>query len=311
MKQYYPERVFELRETLFDKLDAFKIPYKQWNLFRNILVFVFESIWVKEENLYKGTETTKWITEHVPISVSISTKVIHETISLCKTDPNHLFSLFFTALGRLATPGETQMIFNFTEVETAIKIKLCGKLEQQPKTQRSRKGDRFCRCLYCWHWDLSTQILQMQEEQSLNLQKQFERYCKMLPIFGFKNARYDINLIKYYLLPILVNERDIETTVIKEVHQFVPSNSVLFSLLTLWVFSVAALVSILFSKPKRLTRQSSFSPMKDSIVKSNWTAKNFLRMTPTLVFCVVATPSKKITSILKNFLKVAYLNSQQ
>ena len=42
-----------------------------------------------------------------------------------------------------------------------------------------------------------------------------------MPVFGFTNAKYDINLIKSYLLPILVNERQIEPTVVKKADQFV------------------------------------------------------------------------------------------
>ena len=40
-------------------------------------------------------------------------------------------------------------------------------------------------------------------------------------MFGFNSAKYDLNLIKSYLLPILVNERDIEPTVIKKANQFI------------------------------------------------------------------------------------------
>ena len=43
----------------------------------------------------------------------------------------------------------------------------------------------------------------------------------MLLVFGFNSAKYDINLIKSYLLPILVHERDIEPTVITKANQFV------------------------------------------------------------------------------------------
>ena len=48
-----------------------------------------------------------------------------------------------------------------------------------------------------------------------------ERYCKVVPIFGFNSGKYDLNLIKSYLLPILVKERNIEPTVIKKVNQFI------------------------------------------------------------------------------------------
>ena len=39
-------------------------------------------------------------------------------------------------------------------------------------------------------------------------------------MFGFNIAKYDLNLNKLYLLPIPVNERDNEPTVIKKANQF-------------------------------------------------------------------------------------------
>ena len=41
-----------------------------------------------------------------------------------------------------------------------------------------------------------------------------------MPVFGSNSAKYDITLIKSYLLSIRVNERQIESTVIKKTYQF-------------------------------------------------------------------------------------------
>ena len=68
---------------------------------------------------------------------------------------------------------------------------------------------------------LSTQFLEMQKNQLNDLHEHFERYCNVLPVFGFNSAKNDINLIRSYLFPILVNERDIEPTVMKKANQFV------------------------------------------------------------------------------------------
>ena len=71
VKHIYPKNVYQLRENLFEKLDSFNIPYREdQKLFKNSAVFDFESICNKEET-YKETETTKWIGNYVPISVSI------------------------------------------------------------------------------------------------------------------------------------------------------------------------------------------------------------------------------------------------
>ena len=61
----------------------------------------------------------------------------------------------------------------------------------------------------------------MRNNQLIKLQEPLERYCNVSPVFGFKSAKYDINLIKSYLLPILFNERNMEPTVIEKDNQFV------------------------------------------------------------------------------------------
>ena len=67
----------------------------------------------------------------------------------------------------------------------------------------------------------STQFLQIQKKQLIDLQEHLERYCNVLPIFGFNSTKCDLNLINSYLLPILVTERNIEPTVIKKANQFI------------------------------------------------------------------------------------------
>ena len=63
--------VYQIRETLLDKLDSFGIMYtSQQKLFRNLATFDFESICVQEES-FKDTKTTTWIRKHVPISVCL------------------------------------------------------------------------------------------------------------------------------------------------------------------------------------------------------------------------------------------------
>ena len=69
VKHIYPKNVYQLRETLFDKLDSFGIQYTDdQKLFKNLAVFEFESICIPGEK-FKNTETTTWIGKHVPISV--------------------------------------------------------------------------------------------------------------------------------------------------------------------------------------------------------------------------------------------------
>ena len=129
VKHIYPKNVYQLRETLFDKLDSFGIQYTdEQRLFTNLAVFDFESICIPEEK-FKNTETTTWIGKHVPISVSISSNLIAKPIFFCNSNPRDLVESFIDAVEGLATQSKTQMKLKFLEIETAIKSKLTRTLE--------------------------------------------------------------------------------------------------------------------------------------------------------------------------------------
>ena len=225
VKHIYPKNVYQLRETLFDKLDSFGIQYTDdQKLFTNLAVFDFESICIPEEK-FKNTETTTWIGKHVPISVSISSNLIAKPIFLCNSNPRDLVESFIDAVEGLATQSKAQMKLKFLEIETAIKSKLSRTLkslnERRCRNQRDFEFEDHCFEDDNEEKDASTQFLQMQKNQLIELQEHLERYCNVLPVFGFNSAKYDINLIKSYLLPILINERNMEPTVIKKANQFV------------------------------------------------------------------------------------------
>ena len=182
VKHFYRKIVYKLRETLFEKMDAFNVPYRnEQKLFKNLAIFDFESICVTEDS-YKQTETTTWIGKHVHILVFISSNLIPEPIFFCQANPHHLISSFITALEGLATQDKAQMKLNFVEVETAIKIKLCAILEQI--NQRRNRAETVSYFVYdCIveevKKDFSTQFLQKQKNQLTNLQEHFERYCNI------------------------------------------------------------------------------------------------------------------------------------
>ena len=193
VKHVYQKKFFELRETLFENLDAFNISYRnEQKFFKNLAFFDFESICVKEANSYKQTETTTLIGKHVPKAVSISSNLIPEPIFLCNANPHYLILSFITAPEGLQTQSKAQMKLNFIEVETAIKIKLCAILEQL--NQRRNRAERVSTfvddCVVEEEKkDFSTQFLQMQKNQLIELQEHFERYCNVLPVFGFNSAK--------------------------------------------------------------------------------------------------------------------------
>ena len=219
VKNVYPRNVYQIRETLFDKLNSFGIKYtSEQKLFKNSTIFDFESICVQAET-FTDTITTTWIGKHVPISVSISSNLVEEPIFLCNSDPHHLVASFIGVLENLASQSKTKLKNLFLDIETTIKIKLSSIVEKLTQHHNRREQADLDDCdneTYA-----STQFLQIQKNHLIDLQESLERYCNVLPVFGFNSAKYDINLIKSYLLLILINERDIEATVIKKTNQFI------------------------------------------------------------------------------------------
>ena len=45
-----------------------------------------------------------------------------------------------------------------------------------------------------------------------------------MPVFGFNSGRYDLNLIKSYLIAYLIRDKEQETSVIKKANDFIPFN---------------------------------------------------------------------------------------
>ena len=179
------------------------------------------------------------------------------------------------------------MKLNFIEVETSIKIKLCAILEQL-----NQSGNRAG-----WVSNFVDNCIVEEEEH-------FDRYCNVLPVFGFNSAKSDINLIKSNLFPLLVDERDIEPTVKKKANQFVSFKFGDIQLLDNMNFLGGA-TSLDFSlKLTRPNRQKASFPTNGSIVQSKRTIKNFFPMAPSLAFCAIATPLKKFTTTFKTLLTV-------
>ena len=68
---------------------------------------------------------------------------------------------------------------------------------------------------------ISTQFLQRQKNRIIDLQESLERHFNVLHLFGFNSAKFDVSLMKPYLLPNLDNEHDIEPTVVKKSNQLI------------------------------------------------------------------------------------------
>ena len=245
IQHVYPKSIYTLRETLFDKLDGFGIGYEEdQKLFKNLTVFDFESICVPSKEL-KDTKTTTWIGKHEPISVSFSSNFLQEHILLCNKDPKKLIVSFVEALEELARRSKAKMLQKISSIANVIKTRVNSIFEKlNGRKDESTPMFEF-QYIEEQEIDMSTQFVQIQKNQLLELQQHFVRYVNTLPVFGFNSGKYDLNLIKSYLLPYLIHERDIQPKVIKKANNFVSFKfgdvqfltRATFACLELWLFT--------------------------------------------------------------------------
>ena len=215
VKNVYLRGAYSLRETLFEKLDNFSIAYPEdCTLFRNFVVFDFEAICVQSVEI-NNTATTSWIGTHVSVSVSISSNLLDESVFLCEKDPNHLIISFVAQLETLA--AKANMRPKFLAVEAEIKTRLSDiscRLQIISETQPNISSEKEVS-------NVSKNFSRIRQKQFLDLQRHFNNYVVTLPVVRSKSGKYDLNLIKAYLIPHLLNDRAIQPTVIKKANQFI------------------------------------------------------------------------------------------
>ena len=150
----------------------------------------------------------------------------------------------------------------FLDIETTIKIRLGNMLENVTQCHNRREHARFDMSQDDCDNEFfpSTQFLQTRKNQLIDLQESLERYCNILPVFGLNSAKYDLNSIKSYLLPILVNERDVEPTVIKKANQYISFKFGDIQLLDIMKFLGGALSLDSFLKAYKTSETKGFFP---------------------------------------------------
>ena len=209
VKHKFPGNFYQLRSTVFEELESIgiEVPHNL-RFYSHAAVFDFESYVVASEDLI-NTRLTEWKGVHVPICVSVASDILEETIFLCNEDPKQLVVEFVQALEELAVQAEADMrekmlpylrdVENMIGGEAAVSENVENQPDELPDEDKYEK----------------LRIAQLKQ-----IRKQFLRYISQFPVFGYNSGRYDLNLIKTYLIPHLVRQGvKIETT--KKTNNFV------------------------------------------------------------------------------------------
>ena len=111
----------------------------------------------------------------------------------------------------------------FNDIERTIKIKLGCFLKKLThgnnwweQVSRFELNQEHCAKANC----ATTNFLQIEKNQLIELLEHLYWCCNVLPAFVFNGGKNGLFQMKSYLLPILCNERDSDSTVIKNTNQF-------------------------------------------------------------------------------------------
>ena len=259
VKNICPRNVYQnQKKTMFDKLDSFGIDNTNEHiLFKNLTIFDIDSICVQEEG-FKVTDTTKWLRKQFAILVSFSSNLLKEPIFFYNSGTHHLVSSSIGDLQKLTLQSEVVMKSLFFYIETTIKKKLGSILEKPTQCQNRREQPDFDPCdnKIC----TSYHILQIQKKQLIDLQEHLELYYNVLPLLAFNSAKYDLNLTKSPSLPVVVNERNTEPSVIKKTNKFISFIFVVNELLETMIFLGGATSFDSFFKRYKTSDTTRFFP---------------------------------------------------
>ena len=125
----------------------------------------------------------------------------------------------------LAEKSKLEMRTKFQDIEVAANErmnKFFDQLNERGKNYSSKQFEYEDECIEnSEEADMSTQFLRIQKNQLIDLKQHLERYVNTLPVFGFNSGRYDLSLIKYFLIPYLIRDKEQETSVIKKANDFI------------------------------------------------------------------------------------------
>ena len=116
---------------------------------------------------------------------------MEEPVFLYNSDPHYLVASFIGALEDLACQSKAKMKNLFLDIETTKKNKLVSILEKL--TQRHNRREQADLDGYDNEICASTHFLHRQKNLLFDLQEFQERYCNVLPVFGFNSAKNTIS----------------------------------------------------------------------------------------------------------------------
>ena len=149
------------------------------------------------------TDKLKWVSQHVPVSVSIASNVSSYEEAVCFVDENsvELIDQMMNYLSEISAYNKGQMVekYNYILVQLDNLISKYAHADIDSTRMESEKTSKTLLHIF---------------KSLCAVKRDLMRYISQLPVIGFNCGRYDINLIKRDIIGYITqnyNENDIYT----------------------------------------------------------------------------------------------------
>ena len=198
-KYSFPGGFYCNSTTLFAKLKSLNIHVPlECQFYNKFIVWDMEAILLKS-NINKSEKLTL-ISQHHPISVSIASNVENFQTPECfvVTEPDQLIEQMMTYISEISLYNKEIMMEKYYEVYFQLN-ELISKYNDNSDSNKSKHD---------------TKIKSHFFNSLNNIKKELDRYISQIPVIGFNSGKYDLNLIKKYIISYIVEnyeEQDIHT----------------------------------------------------------------------------------------------------
>ena len=231
--------------------------------------------------------------KRVPISVPISSKLLEGTFLNETLILIILLPPFLELLKNWRTKkGQKSWFLDFEKTVEYNLGRISEKLTQR-HNRREQVSVEDCDNKRC----ASTQFSPKQKNHLNDLQEHLEQYRNATPVFGFNSAKQKVLLIKCYLQPNMVDDCDVEPTVIKKAHQFISFKFGDIQLLDIMKLLGGATGFNSPLKACKIQKQEDSSPMEKLIPMTKYRTLNLPPMKPSTKNFVALILLKQNTTI--------------
>ena len=192
VRRVYPGGVYHSTPSVFERLDDENIRVAEsLRYYPYRATFDFEC-WFETEQLPSDSDKVHWVARHVPLSVSVASNVPgHERVQCLVTDgdTNKLVSTMMDILQAMSDAAYDKIKHSYEDVLEQLAEELTNWDEREKAARAANDKKKYRRTINPYK----------------KLMGQLYGWMRQLPVIGFNSGKYDLNVIKQFLIPYFLS----------------------------------------------------------------------------------------------------------